>query len=378
LIQIGPNDASLIDVPAGSKVLERERIRNLSSKRLARQVGLRHVNDEIPGIIRRRRGKGFSYLKPDGSVLRDPSALGRIRRLAIPPAWTEVWICSSESGHIQAVGRDARGRKQYRYHEKWNHGAGRVKYERLLAFGNSLPDLRRRIRRDLAKPGLPREKVLAAVVSLLERTLIRVGYDEYARTNRSYGLTTLRDRHALVKGKMVQFRFQGKSGKLHVIRLSDRQLARIVQECRNLPGEELFQYLDEDGAKVDVTPAGVNAYLRENTGRDFTAKDFRTWAGSVLMIKALSELEPPQSKGEASRNLKQAIAAVAGLLGNTPAVCRKSYIHPAVMEAYAAGQLPGKLGENSERPDAGKFRGYKREEEALLRLLRSRKGGGDD
>ena len=256
----------------------------------ARDAGLRYASDASPGLTRRRSGRGFSYRDPDGVAVRDPETLARIKALAIPPAWTDVWICRWPNGHLQASGRDARGRKQYRYHDRWHERRGTDKFDRMLAFAEALPGIRARCDEDLARRGLPREKVLAAVVRLLELTLIRVGNDEYARLNQSFGLTTLRDRHASVDGTAIQFRFRGKSGQTHEVGLRDRRLASLVRRCQELPGQELFQYVDEDGDVQDVASDDVNAYLREASGGDFTAKDFRTWAGTVLAYRALRAL----------------------------------------------------------------------------------------
>src|SRR5688500_12922076 len=304
----------------------------------ARAAGLRYVSDERPGIRREMGPLGFKYLRPDGRVIRRPSELKRIAKLAVPPAWTDVWICPDPRGHVQATGRDARGRKQYRYHPDWRASRDETKYDRMPAFAAALPKIRARTASDLARPGLPREKVLATVVQLLEKSLIRVGNDEYAKANRSFGLTTLRDRHVNVRGATVRFEFRGKSGVRHAINVSDRRLARIVRNCRDLPGQELFQYLDEDGSRRRVDSGDVNAYVQEICGQDFTAKDFRTWAGTVLACVALREMAA-DTKAGLSKNVVQAIDAVAGLLGNTRAVCRKSYIHPAVIDCYSDGTL---------------------------------------
>jgi len=282
---------------------------------------------------------GFKYYRPDGRVLRQASELKRIARLVIPPAWTDVWICPDPRGHIQATGRDARGRKQYRYHPDWRRVRDETKFERLAVFAAALPKIRTRTRADLARPGLPREKVLAAVVQLLEKSLIRVGNEEYAKDNQSFGLTTFRDRHVRVRGAHLNFEFRGKSGKRHSIKISDRRLARIVKHCRDLPGQELFQYLDERGQRCQIGSGDVNAYLREIAGEDFTAKDFRTWFGTVLACTALREMAERTSRHRTAQHVVRAIDAVAGILGNTRAVCRNSYIHPAVVEAYLDGSI---------------------------------------
>lgn len=303
----------------------------------AQAAGLRYVSDTLPGIRRRRSGKGFSYIGPDGKRIRDENVLRRIRSLAIPPAYSEVWICPQPNGHLQAVGRDARGRKQYRYHPKWRETRDETKFGRMRAFSEALPAIRRRVESDLARPGLPREKVLATLVRLLEVTGIRVGNDEYARANRSFGLTTLLDDHVEVSGSTMRFKFRGKSGKVHTASFSDRRLARIVQRCQALPGEDLFQYLDADGVEQTVGSGDVNDYLREITGEDFTAKDFRTWTGTTLALAALEEIGPSPDEREAKSAIVRAIDRVAEQLNNTRAVCRKYYVHPMVFEHYLAG-----------------------------------------
>lgn len=277
----------------------------------------------------------------DGAVVRDDATLSRIRSLAIPPAWTEVWICANPRGHLQATGRDAKGRKQHRYHPRWTALRDADKYSRLIAFCRALPKIRRRVSRDLRKPGLTHEKVVATIVRLMETTLIRVGNEEYARQNGSYGLTTLRDKHAKVRGSTVHLMFRGKSGKEVEAEVTDRRIARVIKECQELPGQELFAYIDEGGERRTVSSEDVNAYLRETTGEEITAKDFRTWAGTVLAAAALRELEGFESETEAKRNVIAAIDRVARRLGNTRAVCRRSYVHPAVLDSYVAGSLNG-------------------------------------
>jgi DNA topoisomerase-1 len=308
-------------------------------------AGLTYVTDQDPGLRRKpARGSAFNYVDADGKPVSDEKTLDRIRALAIPPAWTDVWICPRANGHIQATGRDARGRKQYRYHARWQAERGAGKYDRLLAFGRALPRLRKRVEEDLARRGLPREKVLAAVIRVMEMTLIRVGNEEYAKTNKSFGLTTLRDRHAKVGTTGAVFEFKGKSGKVHQTRFNDRRLARVVKACQDLPGQRLFQYLDEDGQRRAVESADVNAYIREALGEDFSAKDFRTWAGTVAAARALTMPECADLSA-AKRNVNTCVKAVAGLLGNTAAVARSAYIHPAILDAYAEGNLdlkPGK------------------------------------
>jgi DNA topoisomerase-1 len=307
----------------------------------AADAGLRYVTDDGPGIARRRAGRGFVYLTPNGKRIVDPAQLAWIRGLAIPPAWTDVWICPTRNGHLQATGRDARGRKQYRYHPDWRAQRDGAKYERMLAFGKALPRMRRRVARDLRRTGLPRERVLAAVVRLLERTGARIGNEEYARDNRSFGLTTLKDRHATVGTKRIRFRFRGKGGKTTEVEVTDVRLARIVGRCQDLPGQELFAYLDEEGEVRSVGSADVNDYLREISGHEFTAKDFRTWAGTVLAARALARMERGKTPAAAKRNVVRAIEQVAEWLGNTPAVSRKAYVHPGILEAYLNGDAVG-------------------------------------
>jgi DNA topoisomerase-1 len=303
----------------------------------ADDAGLRYVTDNEPGISRRRAGRGFVYLQPGGRRVKDRATLDWIRSLAIPPAWTDVWICSSRRGHLQATGRDARGRKQYRYHPSWRAQRDTVKYDRMIAFGKALPRMRRRVSRDLRRTGLPRERVLAAVVRLLEKTGVRVGNEEYARDNKSFGLTTLRDRHATVGSKRIRFRFRSKGGKEGEVEVSDARLARIVGRCQDLPGQELFAYLDEEGEVRPIGSADVNDYIREISGHDFTAKDFRTWAATVMAARALARGESPADEAGAKRDVVRAVARVAEWLGNTPAVSRKSYVDPTVIDAYVEG-----------------------------------------
>jgi DNA topoisomerase I len=330
----------------------------------AQAAGLRYVTDGRPGIRRKRAGKGFSYVSPEGSPVRDEGELRRIRALAVPPAWTDVWICPDPRGHIQATGRDARGRKQYRYHTRWREVRDETKYGRMVAFGDVLPEIRRRVSADLRKDGLPRAKVLAAVVRLLETTLIRVGNEEYAKENRSYGLTTLRDRHVRVRGDTLRFEFVGKGGQRRRIDLRDAKLARIVKRCQDLPGQVLFQYVGDDAHVRDVGSEDVNDYLREITGQEFTAKDFRTWTGTVMAALALAELEPFRSQRQAKKNVVSAIEQVAERLGNTPAVCRECYVHPQVIDAYLDGS-PILIDRSAKRS-----RGLSSEERAVLRFLK--------
>jgi DNA topoisomerase-1 len=309
--------------------------------RVASAAGLHYTLDERPGFTRAKAGQGFVYRDAQARVIRDAKVLARIRSLAIPPAWTDVWICPTPSGHLQATGRDSRGRKQYRYHPRWREVRDETKYQRLLEFARLLPRVRARVQSDLGQAGLPRRKVIATVVRLLETTLIRVGNEEYARANRSYGLTTMRDSHVDVSRGRVRFRFRGKSGRDHVIDLRDAHLGRIVKRCQELPGQQLFQYLAEDGRLRAVESADVNAYVREVAGADFTAKDFRTWAGTVLAAWALHELAAESKPSK--RALVRAIERVAARLGNTTSVCRKCYVHPEVVEAYLGGSLPATL-----------------------------------
>jgi len=341
----------------------------VQSSRVAR---LRYVSDDKPGIGRKRRGKSFRYFDVDGKPIKDKAVLGRIKSLAIPPAWTDVWICPLANGHLQATGRDARGRKQSRYHPRWREVRDETKYERMRLFGEALPRIRQRVEQDIRLPGLPREKVLATIVRLLETTFERVGNEEYARENHSYGLTTLRDKHVEVAGATVHLHFKGKSGKMHSIDVHDRQLARIVKKCQDLPGYELFQYVDEDGKPRSVDSADVNEYLQTITDEPFTAKDFRTWAGTVLACAMLREFEACDTQSQAKKNVVQAIASVSERLGNTPAVCRKCYVHPAVIETYMSGAMAEAFErEVKEQIERGPHE-LRNEELDLLRLLDGR------
>ena len=344
----------------------------VTTAKLATAADLRYVSDSRPGITRRSRGKNFEFYGPDGKKITDTGTLRRIKRLSIPPAWREVWICPQENGHIQAVGRDDRGRKQYRYHERWTQVRDETKYGRMMAFAGALPRIRRRVDADLRKKGMSREKVLAAVVRLLETTLIRVGNDEYAQQNRSFGLTTLRNRHAKVRGAEITFQFLGKSGKPHRISLKEPRLAKLVRRCQDLPGQELFGYVDDTGTIRDVTSEDVNAYLREASSADFTAKDFRTWAGTVLAAVALREFSSFTSKREAKKNITQAIEAVSRMLGNTPAICRKCYVHPTVFDSYLAGQTIATLKQNAKRKLRTGLSKLRPDEAAVMMLLRDR------
>ena len=313
----------------------------------ARRAGLTYVSDATPGIRRRRRGSSFQYIGPDGRTVRDPDDLARIRALAIPPAWTDVWICPRPDGHIQATGRDARRRKQYRYHPRWREHRDADKYGRVVAFGQALPRIRARVDRDLRRPDLSRERVLATVVRLLETTLIRVGNEEYTRENDSYGLTTLRDRHVQVEGASIRFVFRSKGGRQRHVGVHDARVARVVRRLEDLPGRELFRYVGEDGETHRIDSDDVNQYLREASGDDFTAKDFRTWAGTVLAARTLREVEEYDSEAQRKRNVVRAVESVAARLGNTQAICRRCYVHPAVVDAYLDGGLAGNLREEA-------------------------------
>jgi len=325
---------------------------------------LRHVRDGQPGIVRLRSGKGFRYVDCDGAPVRDAATLQRIRALAIPPAYTDVWICATADGHLQATGRDARGRKQYRYHADWVRQRGQDKFARILAFGKALPALRRQVRRHLALPGLPREKVLALIVSVMGRTYARVGNMAYARSNHSYGLTTLHAWHVSLAGRdAAQIRYTGKSGRLQVLRIDDVRLVGLIRRCHDLPGKMLFQYLDDEGQVRPVDSGDVNDYLRQATGDDFSAKDFRTWGATLTALMELAQLPVPEDASESQcvALQNQVIASVAGLLGNTPAVCRTSYIDPCVFDAWRAGRLE----------PLRALRGVRQLEAAALKLLRA-------
>jgi DNA topoisomerase-1 len=338
----------------------------------ARSAGLRYVRDTSPGIARVPDGDGFRYLGTDATPLTDAATLARIRKLAIPPAWTDVWICNSPNGHLQATGRDARKRKQYRYHPRWRVQRDDVKYERMISFGQALPAIRRQVDTALRLPGLPREKVLATVVHLLQATMMRIGNEEYARTNKSFGLTTLRARHVRIEGRAIQFRFRGKSGVLHDVTVEDKRLARIIGSMRELPGQDLFQYLDDDAQAHAIGSADVNDYLRAISGQDYTAKDFRTWSGTVLAALALAQFETCDSETEAKKNIVRAIDAVAERLGNTPAICRKCYVHPAVIAAYLDGTMLEVLRAATEAARAGHLHGLQPEEAGVVALLQQR------
>ena len=341
----------------------------------AKAANLRYVSDSRPGITRRKAGKGFTYTDPKGQKLTDPKELARIKALAIPPAWTEVWISPYPNGHIQATGRDDKGRKQYRYHARWQEVRNETKYNRMIEFGHALPRIRERVDADLARKELSKEKVLATVVRLLETTFIRVGNEEYARQNQSFGLTTMRCRHIKVEGGKVQFKFKGKSGKRHTITIEDPRLARVVKRCQELPGQELFGYLDVQGNRKTVTSDDVNAYLHEITGQHFTAKDFRTWGGTLLAALSLQAMEAVDKVTQQRKYVVAAIQEVAERLGNTPAICRKSYVHPSIISTYMEGTMQTLLKADdpveaveqvmAETPSHG----LKPEEEAVVRLL---------
>jgi DNA topoisomerase-1 len=340
----------------------------------AKSAGLRYVSLTGPGIRRKSTGQSMVYFGTDGETIKDADILARIKSLAIPPAWRDVWICPIAHGHLQATGIDAKGRKQYRYHPRWRAVRDETKYDRMRLFGRALPGIRARVERDLARSGLPREKILATIVRLLETTLIRVGNEEYARQNASFGLTTMQDRHVDISGATLTFEFRGKSGISHSIDLTDRRLAKIVKRSQDLPGYELFQYLDEQGTRRSVDSADVNAYLKEISGEEFTAKDFRTWAGTVLAARALQEFQTFDSQAQAKRNVVQAIEAVAKRLGNTKAVCRKCYVHPRVIDLYMDGSLLQTLKRRVKKELSQSLHGLPPEEAAVLALLQQRLG----
>ncbi len=338
----------------------------------ARAAGLRYVSDTKPGITRTKHSKTWRFVLPDGSPLEALDEVQRIKSLAIPPAWVDVWICIQPNGHLQATGRDAKGRKQYRYHARWREVRDGTKYGRMVAFGQALPRIRERTEAHLALPGMPREKLLATVVRLLEETLIRVGNEEYAKANNSFGLTTMRDEHAEISGSKLEFSFRGKSGKDHKVKIHDRRLARIVKRSQDLPGEDLFQYLDNNGDQQTIGSADVNEYLKEISGEEFTAKDFRTWAGTVLATMALQAFEAFDSQAQAKRNIIEAIESVSRKLGNTPSVCRKCYVHPAIIDCYSSGTMLETLQQRAEQELSDSLHELKPEEAAVLGLLRQR------
>jgi DNA topoisomerase-1 len=338
----------------------------------AREANLRYVSDTSPGITRSMTRKSVTYRDADGRLIKDRETLGRIKRLAIPPAWTDVWICPLASGHIQATGRDARGRKQYRYHPDWSAVRDGAKFERMIAFGKKLPHIRQQVARDLARKRLDRRKVLAAMIRLLETTLVRIGNEEYAKQNGSFGLSTMRDRHVKIGRGTMRFEFRGKSGKNHEIDLHDPRLAAIVRQAQDLPGQDLFQYLDEDDSPQKIGSADVNEYLREIAGEEFSAKDFRTWAGTVLAAMVLREFEKFETKAQAKKNLVEAIERVAGRLGNTPAVCRKCYIHPVVMDSYLQGETLQRIEARADDVLKNGLTKLNAEEKAVLEFLKRR------
>jgi DNA topoisomerase-1 len=361
-----------------SKTLRREKTKIAKieiapdPEEVAEEAGLRYISDEQPGYTRKAKGDDFEFFDTEGKRIRDETRLLRIKRLAIPPAYTDVWICPSPHGHIQATGRDARGRKQYRYHERWREVRDENKYDRMVVFGKTLPKIRRRVNRDLKRRGLPREKVLATVVQLLERTFIRIGNEEYAKENKSFGLTTMRNHHVDATATKLKFSFRGKSGIKHEVDVTDRRLAKIIRQLQDLPGQDVFQYVDEADEVRDVTSQDVNDYLREVTGEDFTAKDFRTWAGTVLAAMALNTQEAFKNKTQAKKNIKDAISAVAKILGNTPAICRKCYVHPAVLETYLDGATIEGLKQKTEKTLERKLGDLRSEEAAVLTFLQAK------
>ncbi|MBV8890583.1 MAG: DNA topoisomerase IB [Acidobacteria bacterium] len=340
----------------------------------AKHAQLRHVDDAAPGITRHKARNGFDYRSPAGALVREVDTLKRIRSLAIPPAWTNVWISPDPNGHLQATGRDGRGRKQYRYHPRWREVRDEAKYSKLLIFSRALPKLRARVEDDLKRPGLPRDRVLAAIVRLMDMTLFRIGNNEYAKENKSFGLTTLRNRHVAIEGSRIHISFRGKHGKHHESDLNDRRLARIIKHCRDLPGYELFQYLDDNGDRHAIGSAEVNDYLREVTGEEITAKDFRTWAGTKLAAEALQQFELFDTEAERKKAVLRAVEKVAKHLGNTPAICRSCYIHPAVLDGYLDGSLLKSLSEDTRNYLAENIEGMSAEEAAVTAFLRVRLG----
>ncbi len=339
---------------------------------VAQEAGLRYVSDDKAGYTRKAKGDDFEYFDTDGQPIHDETRLLRIRRLAIPPAYRDVWICPSPNGHIQATARDARGRKQYRYHERWREARDENKYDRMLVFGQALPKIRRQVNKDLGLRGLPQKKVLATVVHLLGCTFIRIGNEEYARENNSFGLTTMQERHVDVKGAKLSFSFRGKSGVKHEIDVNDRRLANIIRKLQDLPGQDIFQYQDETGEVRDVTSQDVNDYLHEITGEEFSAKDFRTWAGTVLTAMALSAQGPVENKTQAKKNINIAIAAVAKILGNTPTVCRKCYVHPVVLDSYLDGDMIEGLKQKTEEALSKNLEDLRAEEAAVMSFLQAK------
>ncbi len=360
-----------VSEPDAAKTLVADEVRE-ENRAAAESAGLVYVSDEAPGITRKKNGKGWRYVGPNGKTVADYWDKKRIDKIGIPPAYIDVWICPRDDGHIQATGRDAKGRKQYRYHPKWSEMRDSAKYERMMEFGRLLPALRARVATDMRRPGFPREKVLATVVNLLEMTLIRVGNEDYAKENKSFGLTTLRNRHLEVDGSTLRFDFKGKSGKTWNLNVKDRRVARVVKAIHDLPGQHLFQYIDDEGHRQPVDSADVNTYLREITGEDVTAKDFRTWAGTVLASMALAEFEQVDSQAAMKKNVKAAIDKVASRLGNTPTICRKCYVHPHVLDAYLDGRLLTDIKHEVETELSEGADTLKPEEAALLGLLSRR------
>jgi DNA topoisomerase-1 len=334
----------------------------------AKVAGLRYVTASGAGIVRKPMGGAFSYIGSDGKVVKDKTELERFRLLVIPPAWTDVWICPLKAGHLQAVGRDARGRKQYRYHPLYRQIRDMTKFSRMISFAGALPSIRERVEKDLSLPGLPKEKVLASAVRLLETTAIRVGNDQYAKSNDSYGLTTLKEEHLTISGRVLRFHFRGKSGLEHDLELTDRKLAGILSRCQCIDGEELFHFLDENDTVCRIHSEDVNAYLREITGEHFTAKDFRTWVGSGQAVLALEELGPSESEADAKKKIVAAVKKTARKLGNRPATCRKYYVHPAILDSYEQGMLLEALGTSAE---AGALAALRREEHCVLTVLKA-------
>ena len=351
------------------RVVEKLKKSFADPKTAARAAGLKYVADSSPGIRRVRKGKAFSFVDDKGRPIKDEKTLARIKALVIPPAWEEVWISPVPNGHIQAIGYDAKGRKQYRYHAEWRSHRDLAKYTHIIDFAKALPQIRKAAKRDLKKPGLPREKVLAATVRVMEKTLIRVGNDQYTRQNGTYGLTTLRDRHATIKGPKVVFDFRGKHNVKRHVGFTDKRLAEVVKACRDLPGEELFQYLDDNGKVVDIGNNDVNAYLKQISGQDFSAKDFRTWAGTLLAARALKAFEATDVDRQIKKNIVAAVTATAAQLGNTVAVCRKCYVHPAVFDSYMDGSLVKHLTKKIKGQLAAGGEGLSEEEQAVLHLL---------
>jgi len=365
--------ASFRDVLRRGRAARRVTIARMDDPRqAAEEAGLSYVNDDDPGLRRELVGDGWVYFKPSGEPITDERTIARVNKLAIPPAWTDVWICPKANGHLQATGRDARGRKQYRYHAQFREVRDTTKYEHMLEFAKALPAIRKKMAEHMALKGLPREKVVATVVHLLETTLIRVGNDDYAKENKSYGLTTLRNPHVKVEGAELKFRFKGKSGKEWDLKVQNRRVAKIVKACQELPGQRLFQYLDEDGERKEVTSADVNEYLKEITGRDVTAKDFRTWAGTVLAALALQEFESFGPDATVKKNVKSAIERVAARLGNTPTICRKCYVHPEILSSFEQGELLLDIKKKVEGELRDDLHSLKPEEAAVLGLLEAR------